>query len=95
MMRRRRPLLRGALVGGAGYMAGRSVARHQQAEADQDADTADVQEQQQPPPAPAPAAAPAGGGSVVDELSRLGELKNQGLISDAEFTAAKAKLLGT
>jgi hypothetical protein len=32
--------------------------------------------------------------SVVDELARLGQLRDQGLLSDAEFTAAKAQLLG-
>jgi hypothetical protein len=101
MMRRRRPLLRGALVGGAGFMAGRNVARHQQAEAQQDAQLDQLQSQQQdpaaqqaPPPPPAPAV-PAGGSSMVDELTKLGSLKTQGLISDEEFTAAKAKLLGT
>jgi hypothetical protein len=31
---------------------------------------------------------------VLDKLARLGEMKNQGLLSEAEFAAAKAKLLG-
>jgi multidrug resistance efflux pump len=31
--------------------------------------------------------------SAADELARLAELKNQGVISDAEFEAAKAKAL--
>ncbi len=44
--------------------------------------------------APAPAAAPAGGVDVVAELSKLAELKNAGILSDEEFSAAKAKLLG-
>jgi len=44
--------------------------------------------------APAPAAAPAGGVDVVAELSKLAELKNAGILSDEEFAAAKAKLLG-
>jgi ABC-type multidrug transport system fused ATPase/permease subunit len=35
----------------------------------------------------------AGGGSSVDELAKLSELKNKGAISDAEFERAKAKLL--
>lgn len=34
------------------------------------------------------------GADVLNQLERLGELKAQGLISDEEFKAAKAKLLG-
>lgn len=45
------------------------------------------------PPVPA-APAPAGGTDVVAELQKLGSLKESGLLSDAEFEAAKAKLLG-
>jgi hypothetical protein len=48
------------------------------------------QYQQAPPPAP-PAAAP----SVYDQLSQLATLHDQGALTDDEFTAAKAKLLGT
>jgi transcription initiation factor TFIID subunit TAF12 len=46
-------------------------------------------------PPPPPPAAPAGGGvDVVAELQKLAALKDQGILSDAEFAAAKAKLLG-
>ena len=34
------------------------------------------------------------GASAADELAKLGELKAQGLLTDAEFAAQKAKLLG-
>jgi hypothetical protein len=34
-------------------------------------------------------------GSAADEIQRLSDLKNQGVISDAEFEAGKAKALGT
>jgi hypothetical protein len=47
-----------------------------------------------PPPAPAPAAAAAPGVDLVAELSKLADLKAAGVLSDAEFQAAKAKLLG-
>ena len=44
-----------------------------------------------PPPAPA---APAGGGSdLMAQLTQLGQLHAQGILSDEEFAAAKAKLL--
>lgn len=45
----------------------------------------------QQPAAPAPAA-PAGG-DLVAQLQQLGQLKNAGILSDAEFETAKAKLL--
>ncbi|WP_310795958.1 SHOCT domain-containing protein [Herbiconiux daphne] len=48
---------------------------------------------QQAQAAPAPAAAPAGGVDIIAELQKLAALKAQGLLSDDEFTAAKAKLL--
>jgi Short C-terminal domain len=52
-------------------------------------------------PAPPPLAAPeqlappsAEAGDLSAEISRLAELRNQGLLTDDEFNAAKAKLLG-
>lgn len=43
----------------------------------------------------APPAAPAGGGSdLMAQLTQLGTLHAQGILSDEEFSAAKAKLLG-
>jgi hypothetical protein len=47
--------------------------------------------QQAPPPAAAPAA-PAGE-SMLDQLKELGELKAQGILTEEEFAAQKAKLL--
>ncbi|HKP89573.1 MAG TPA: SHOCT domain-containing protein [Thermoleophilaceae bacterium] len=41
-----------------------------------------------PPPAPAPAADP------IAQLKELGELRQQGILTDEEFAAQKAKLLG-
>jgi hypothetical protein len=35
-----------------------------------------------------------GGGSTADELSKLASLKNAGTITEDEFQAQKAKLLG-
>jgi putative oligomerization/nucleic acid binding protein len=48
-----------------------------------------------PPPQAAPAPAPAASaGSTIDQLKELGELKSQGVITEEEFAAQKAKLLG-
>jgi Short C-terminal domain len=41
----------------------------------------------------APAAAAAGGESMFDQLKQLGELKDQGILTEEEFAAQKAKLL--
>jgi hypothetical protein len=54
------------------------------------------QEEQQQAPAPvaaAPAAPAAGGQSTIDQLKELGELKAQGILTEEEFAAQKAKLL--
>lgn len=51
--------------------------------------------QQAAPPPPPPAAAPAAGGDdTMAKLQQLADMKAQGILSDAEFSAAKAKLLG-
>ena len=50
----------------------------------------------QAPTAAAPAATPiadAGGPSMLDQLKELAALKEAGILDDAEFAAAKAKLL--
>jgi hypothetical protein len=100
-MRRRRPLLRAAMVGGAGYMAGKHRAQSQEGEQGQDDRIAALEQQQAPPQqaapqqaAPAQAAAPAGGGSIVDKLKELSDLKTSGALNDAQFEQAKAQLLG-
>jgi hypothetical protein len=52
--------------------------------------------QQAPPPPPAPAPQPAiGAGSddTLAQLRQLADLHTQGILTDAEFAAAKAKIL--
>src|SRR6266566_1647234 len=106
LMRRR--LLRTAAVGCVAYAAGHHVAnksaQQQQTDAQQNAQIADVQDQQaaqqQPPPPPPPplAAAPAPSGGLTDDgisqLKQLGQLHESGVLTDAEFEAAKQKILG-
>jgi hypothetical protein len=50
---------------------------------------------QQAPPPPPQAAPPAGAASMIDQLKELGELKAQGILTEDEFAAQKAKLLGS
>jgi hypothetical protein len=101
---------RTAVVAGTATAVSGSVQRHQQEKAQnqyeqqqyeamqqQEAMNAAAQQavaQQQAAAAQAPPAAPAGGTDVVAELQKLAALKEQGILSDDEFAAAKAKLLG-
>ncbi|HYV15318.1 MAG TPA: SHOCT domain-containing protein [Conexibacter sp.] len=77
---RRRPLLRAAMVGGGAYAAGKHRERSQEA----------AQQEQQP-------ASGSGGGlsdADVSQLQKLGELRDQGILTPAEFEAQKQALLG-
>ncbi len=73
----------------------------QQAAYESQAQVADMQRQMDemaaqqaaPAPAAAPAAAPAGD-DMIARLGQLGDLHTAGILSDAEFASAKAKLLG-
>lgn len=51
------------------------------------------QEQYAPPPPVASAPAPADEDDVITQLERLGALKAQGILTEDEFEAQKAKLL--
>lgn len=74
---------------------------HRQADQQAQAQEAAAQAQQQwaaqppPPPAPAPAAAPAAPVDRVAQLTALADLKAQGLLTDEEFAAEKARVLGS
>jgi len=101
-MRRRRPLAAAAMIGGTAYVAnkrGQASAQADMAEQDQEArlEALEAQQAQQaaPPPAPAPvAAAPAAGGDdIASKLVELKGLMDQGVLTEDEFNAAKAKLL--
>jgi hypothetical protein len=50
--------------------------------------------EQAPPPPPPPPAAAAPEVDVVSQLKGLAELRDQGVLTDAEFAAQKAKILG-
>jgi len=70
------------------YAAGRGSGGGQQEEYQEEAAA--------PPPAPPPPAAPApAADDATSELERLASLHASGVLSDEEFAAAKAKVLGT
>jgi hypothetical protein len=103
-----RGVARTAVVAGTATAVSGRVQRRQAAKfADRDAQTAAEREAayqqqyqqpappppqpvyQQPPPPPAPAT-----GDVVQQLKDLAELKNQGILTEEEFAAQKARILG-
>ncbi len=88
-----------AIAGTATAVSGRVQRRQAEKFADRDAQIyadreAAYQEQTQAQaPPPPPAAAPAGGTDMIEQLKQLGELHAQGILTDEEFAAQKAKLL--
>jgi hypothetical protein len=92
---RRRPLLRAAAVGGT-FAAGRATGRRaeQQAAAEAAQDSA-VRNQQAQPTVPAQGSAASSEASMMDQLSRLSMLHQDGALTDDEFATAKAKVLGS
>jgi Short C-terminal domain len=95
MFRRRRPLMRAAVVGGTAYYAGKKVQQGREQDAETDARLQDLEAQQAAPPPAAAAPAPSGGMSqaAIDQLKQLGQLKDQGILTEAEFEEQKHKLL--
>jgi hypothetical protein len=87
---------RTAVVAGTATAVSGGVARRQQGRAD--AKAAD-QEQAAPPPqeyvqaAPPPAAPEESTDDLIAQLKKLGDLKEAGVLDEAEFQTAKAKLL--
>jgi hypothetical protein len=82
-----RGVARTAVIAGTATAVSNRVSRRQANRWSQQEEQQYVQEQ--PPPAPAPAADP------VAQLKELAQLKDQGVLTDAEFQAQKAKLLGS
>jgi Short C-terminal domain len=88
MFRRRRPLMRAAMVGGAGYYAGKKIQEGREEDAYRDARMDELEAQQA-------SAAQAGGISdnSIEQLQKLGQLHDQGVLTDAEFEVQKQKIL--
>jgi hypothetical protein len=85
-----RGMARTAVVAGTATAVSNRVSRRQ---GERWAEQEVSQQQQAAPAPPPPAAAPAAGPSMIDQLKELGELKNQGILTEEEFAAQKAKLL--
>ena len=86
-----RGVARTAVVAGTATAVSNRVSRRQAARWQQQG-YYDEPAYQEPPP-PAPAAAPAA--DPIEQLQKLAALKEQGILTDEEFAAQKAKLLAT
>ena len=89
--------MRAAMVGGGAYVAGKHVQRGQERESEQEARLRELEQQQAAPAPPPPAAAPPAAAPAVDVVTQLTQLKgllDAGALTQAEFDAQKAKLLG-
>lgn len=89
---------RTAVVAGTAQATAGAVSRRQANRSQQQQYEAQQYEaaQQAAQPGPPPSAAPAGSGindALLTQLTQLGELHGKGVLTDAEFAAAKAKLL--
>ncbi|WP_053202629.1 SHOCT domain-containing protein [Jiangella muralis] len=71
----------------------RQAGRWQQQEYEQQAMAQPAPQPAPPAPAPAPAPEAPAEDSLADQLARLADLKAQGVLTDEEFAAAKARLL--
>jgi chromosome condensin MukBEF ATPase and DNA-binding subunit MukB len=106
---RRRAVVGTAVVAGGAVHHMNKKNAQAQADADSQAQMDDMQSQlayqqqaldaqaAQQQAVPAAAAAPAAGGlgsSQIDQLTQLAGLRDQGILTDAEFEAQKAKILG-
>jgi len=81
--RRRRPLARAAVVGGAGYAIGKRRSRNEADEAYEEG-AADAAEED-----------PGLDAAAMNDLEKLAELKDKGVLTQEEFDQQKAKILGT
>ena len=97
-LRPRRPLLRlaaGAATATVAYRAGQRRAEQDAYNEQAQAAYAATQAQAPPPAYAAPPPAPAPATDTIAELERLARLHETGALSDEEFAAAKARVLGT
>jgi Short C-terminal domain len=88
-----RGVARTAVIAGTATAVSNRVSRRQAnrwAQQEQEQYAQQQYYEQQPPPAQAPAAP-----DTVTQLKELAELRSQGILTDAEFEAQKAKILAS
>ena len=82
------------MVGGAAYYAGKRAQRGQQEDYERDMRIAELEQQQMQQQQAAATPPDAGGDDTIAQLEKLGQLKQQGILTEEEFAAQKQKLLG-
>jgi hypothetical protein len=94
-----RGVARTAVVAGTATAVSNRVSRRQANRWTQQEEAQYYEQQQQQQyyaqPAPAPAPAAAAQADPIEQLKQLAALKDQGILTDAEFQAQKAKILGS
>ncbi|MEU9320268.1 SHOCT domain-containing protein [Streptomyces sp. NPDC048295] len=91
-----RGVARTAVIAGTATSVSNRVSRRQAGRwARQDAEQAQAQQAPAapPPPAPAPLAPEDEMSNKIAQLKELGDLKSQGVLSESEFEAQKARIL--
>jgi putative oligomerization/nucleic acid binding protein len=89
-----RGMARTAVIAGTATSVSNRVSRRQGQRWSEQEEQAAAQAQAAPAQM-APAPAQGGGASTIDQLKELGELKAQGILTEEEFAAQKAKILGS
>ena len=98
-----RGVARTAVVAGTATAVSNRVSRRQARRWSQDDQSSYAEPQYAEPqyaepqyaqPAPPPPAAPASTDTMIEQLRQLADLKEQGILTDEEFAAQKARLLG-
>ena len=88
-----RGVARTAVIAGTATAVSNRVSKRQ-GERWQEQEAQEAAPQQQPAAAPPPPAAPGGEQSTIEQLKELASLKDQGILTEEEFAAQKAKILG-
>lgn len=88
-----RGVARTAVIAGTATAVSNRVSKRQ-GERWQAQEAQEAAPQQQPAAAPPPPAAPGGEQSTIEQLKDLASLKDQGILTEEEFAAQKAKILG-
>ncbi len=94
-----RGVARTAVIAGTATAVSNGVSRRQYGRWERKAEEEQAQQQQQYAPQPAAQPAPAAPAASsmddkIEQLKQLGALHEQGILTDEEFAAQKAKLLG-
>lgn len=89
-----RGMARTAVIAGTATSVSNRVSRRQGQRWSEQEEQAAAQAQAAPAQM-APPPAQGGGASTIDQLKELGELKAQGILTEEEFAAQKAKILGS